>query len=186
MAQLIDLSGQRFHRLTVVARVANSRHGNARWLCRCECGAQVEVAACNLKSGHSKSCGCLRREFASARRWYKHGHATSSRRSPEYRSWTSMRARCNYSGARGFMDYGGRGISVCERWNSFELFLADMGPKPSPQHSIDRIDPDGDYEPGNCRWATSKEQATNKRRDHDDWIGAYSRARDEWIEWWDE
>jgi hypothetical protein len=93
----------------------------------------------------------------------KHGAARTNGETPEYRSWRAMRDRCNCESHSEYKRYGARGIRVCERWNDFTLFLADMGPKPTARHSIDRIDPDGNYEPSNCRWATAIEQARNKR-----------------------
>lgn len=156
----VDLVGRRFGRLVVLKRDGNVGT-RSRWLCRCDCGSVVLAGSGSLLSDWKKSCGCLQREANIARS--VHGHARTGHHSVEYKTWCGMRRRCTNSNERSWPRYGGRGIRVCERWNSFELFLLDMGPKPSPQHSIDRIDPDGNYEPSNCRWATLDEQNRNKR-----------------------
>jgi hypothetical protein len=159
----IDLLGQRFGRLTVVAS-APSGGKHARWLCACLCGTRKVVYSSNLLRGLTQSCGCLNREISGG--ITKHAHSNSRNGSPsaEYVSWQSMKTRCENPSAANFKYYGGRGIMICARWrNSFEDFLADMGFRPSPQHSIDRIRVDGHYEPGNVRWATAKQQANNRR-----------------------
>jgi hypothetical protein len=157
MAKLKDMTGQRFTRLLVVSRATSDSNGNARWNCACDCGAQTVTSGFTLRNGEAKSCGCLTAEQLTERST-KHGmHGT-----PEYVSWASMIQRCTNPRTVKYHRYGGRGIKVCEAWlNSFEQFYADMGPRPSEQHSIERDNTDGHYEPKNCRWATTKEQNNN-------------------------
>lgn len=158
MAKLIDLTGQTFVRWTVLHRVENSKNGDAKWLCQCGCGVKRPVLARSLRNGDSTSCGCLSAERLARRR--KHSWCEKA----EYRAWKAIKRRCLNPKDAKFPDYGGRGIKVCDRWlNSFEAFLEDMGARPSLQHSIDRIDNNGHYEPGNCRWATSSQQNKNTR-----------------------
>jgi hypothetical protein len=154
----LDLVGQTFGRLLVVARVESTRHGKRRWLVECTCGVRKEVTGGNLTTGQVLSCGCLSRERTTQRNTT---HGLHSR--AEYEVWKSLRQRCFNPHKANFRDYGGRGIKVCERWESFSNFLADMGPPPTPAHSIDRVNNDGDYEPANCRWATIAEQCNNTR-----------------------
>lgn len=156
-----DLSGQRFERLTVLQRhPVNGANWTARWVCRCDCANLVVVTGKNLKNGHTRSCGCL---LADKNAELRRTHGMSD--SPEHAIWASMKARCENPNSTGYQWYGARGIKVCESWrNDFAAFFRDVGPRPSKAHSIDRIDNDGDYEPGNVRWATKKEQVANRRR----------------------
>lgn len=156
-----DISGMRFNRL-VAAEYFGSRHREAMWKCVCDCGNVSVVSASKLRSGATKSCGCLRSEVTGA---LTLSHGQSGRASsPEYRAWKSMRIRCLCRTSMSYASYGGRGITICDDWlGSFEAFLADMGLRPSPQHSLDRINNDGNYEPANCRWATKSVQSFNRR-----------------------
>jgi hypothetical protein len=155
----LDLSGQRFGKL-VATTPLDVRRRSLAWLCVCDCGATKEVRSKNLTSGRVRSCGCLIK--TRKKREMRHGHG-SGYGSPTYLTWRSIFKRCTNPKDVGYPRYGGRGIKVCERWKVFENFLADMGERPAGC-SIDRIDSDGNYEPGNCRWATAREQNLNKRR----------------------
>jgi hypothetical protein len=168
MGRKINLTGQTFGRLTVLEEAGRDKKGQVRWLCVCDDGNKLVVTSSDLRNGHTQSCGCLRRELA-AERMHKHGHtfrrAGSSCSTPEYKAWQNARERCNNPNVDNYVNYGGRGIKFL--FTSFEEFFAEVGPRPSPAHSIDRINNDGHYAPGNVRWATAKEQANNKRRRRD-------------------
>lgn len=157
-----DISGLRFGRWTAIERAPSDPKHNSRWLCRCDCGAERVVMLQSLRAGLSLSCGCHQRERVRATST-RHGHTAAGRNSPEYTSWQSMRSRCCDPKNDRFKDYGGRGIRVCDRWQKFEAFLADMGPRPRGT-SLERLENDGHYEPVNCVWATRIEQARNTRR----------------------
>jgi len=144
-----DLAGMVFGRLTAREFVGVNTHRDAVWRCHCSCGREVLVVGANLQSGNSASCGCVR----------QHGHSGTL----THTSWSSMLARCRNKRHGSYADYGGRGIKVCARWHSFPNFLEDMGERPSRAYSLDRIDVNGNYEPGNCRWATDKVQQSNRR-----------------------
>jgi hypothetical protein len=154
-----DVTGERFGHLVVIERSKREENQNgyhARWLCRCDCGNFTIVRGTSLRRGLARSCGCKFRTVAVTT------HGKSKTR--EWRIWASMKARCNNPNNEAFENYGGRGISVCKRWEeSFEAFWEDMGPRPSDSHSIDRINNDGNYEPGNCCWTTNTVQCRNRR-----------------------
>lgn len=161
---MIDLTGRSFGRLSVLGLAERSPAGKVRWRCSCECGGSATVMTDALKSGKTQSCGCLQKErTADALR--KHGDGSRAHgEAREYRSWMGMLTRCHNPRNPKYPRYGGRGISVCDKWRaSYATFLADMGRCP-PGFSLDRIDVDGDYEPGNCRWADAATQAFNRRQ----------------------
>ena len=156
----VDITGARFGTLVVLKRGANQKQGSGRWECACDCGKKCIVRASLLRSGAQSSCGCLARAIDIARKT-KHG----KRHTPEYHSWAGMIQRCHNPNSHAYKKYyGSRGISVCSRWRtSFEQFFEDMGNRPSAEHSLDRIDVNGNYEPENCRWATASQQSANRR-----------------------
>ena len=160
MSKCIILTGKQFGRLTVVERGENNSTNHVRWICRCVCGNIRLVNGWDLKSGKTTSCGCLRSERVSEAQT-THGHSCGYRKTPTYSTWKALRKRCNNPNSKDYPRYGGRGITICKRWEKFENFLVDLGEKPKGT-SIDRINNNGNYESCNCRWADSKTQSINK------------------------
>ncbi len=161
MGYRFDLTGQVFGRLTARKHVGNNAKKESLWLCRCACGVTITTTCSHLRSGNTKSCGCLQRDKA---REIRTSHRHRGRKStPTYNSWASMKTRCSPNqkkNTRNYQDYYLRGIRVCKRWARFENFLEDMGERPAGT-SLDRINNNGNYEPTNCRWADAKTQREN-------------------------
>jgi len=163
MGMLLNMVGQRYVRLAVKAFSHLDDNGNSYWLCRCNCGTEKIIQRSNLLVGNAKSCGCLGREIHS--KLHKvHGMSHT----PEHKAWGSMIERCYDVNNPRYKDYGGRGITICKKWLEpqgigFMNFYEDIGPKPSKRHSLDRKDNEGNYEPGNVKWSTPKQQARNTR-----------------------
>lgn len=179
MGKFLDLTGQKFGRLTVLEKGPESKNTYGRttfkWRLVCDCGNTTYVNTAKLKSGHTQSCGCLQLEAIqlSVR---KHG----MRRTPEYYSWASMKNRCLCETSESYPDWGGRGVKIHKPWiNSFEQFFADMGPRPKGT-TLDRIDNNGDYAPGNCRWATPKQQSNNQRSTRNFTVDGLRKTVTEW------
>ncbi len=158
MPNIIDRVGKVFGRLTVLS-FADIKNNKTYWHCMCSCGKEHITSASQLTTGRSLSCGCLKAELAKKRRT-THGRSGTS----EHKVWLNMRRRCTDEKLKAYRYYGGRGIKVCEEWeHSFEDFLAHIGPMPTPKHQLDRIDNNGNYEPGNVRWVTRQENCLNRR-----------------------
>jgi hypothetical protein len=151
-----DLTGNKFNRLTVI-KLVGKQGRSYMYLCKCDCGAEKVLRGANVSAGHTKSCGCLHRE-----KNLRLSHARRRNWSPTYQSWTAMRRRVTNPNHQSYKNYGGRGISITESWRTFENFLFDMGPRPGGT-TLDRINNNGNYEPGNCRWANVSQQNYNKR-----------------------
>jgi hypothetical protein len=157
MPKIIDLTGQRFGKLFVTGYAGRGYKRSSLWHVRCDCGTEKTASSTYLRHHNLMSCGCgIGAPTHGASR--RGGKMTS-----EYRIWQNMKGRCSNSNMGHFRHYGGRGIKVCDRWMDFQNFIDDMGQRPSLGHSLDRMDNDGDYEPGNCRWATATEQGANTR-----------------------
>lgn len=163
-----DLTGKKFGRLTVVGFSHLTKWRDACWTCRCSCGKTTAVRGCHLRAGNTGSCGCWQHETRIKNGheygYFKHGHTAGRTESAEYKCWSSMKNRCYNKNDRRYKDYGGRGITICKRWlNSFEDFYSDVGPRPGPGYSLDRISNNGNYCRSNIRWATRKQQQRNQR-----------------------
>jgi hypothetical protein len=178
---MIDLKGKQFGRFTVLSEGTKKKY-TRYWHCQCSCGNTRIIPQGNLIRGLSQSCGCLRDERTRVRN-STHGHTRGYGTTLEYKSWLEMIHRCCCTTSASYGSYGGRGITVCDEWrHSFEQFLADMGPRPSREHSIDRIDNDGPYSKSNCRWATRKQQCRNRRSSRFVSYDGQSRTLAEWSE----
>lgn len=171
---MMNLTNNQYGRLTVLGYAGKNKHSASLWRVRCLCGKEFVTLANSLRTSNTTSCGCAR---------IKHGESLPTKSTPEYRAWCSMIHRCEYPKDKHYRHYGGRGIAISPRWReSYQAFLADMGRKPSPKHSLDRINNDGNYEPQNCRWALPKQQARNKSTSRVLIVGSECLTIAEWVE----
>jgi len=173
----LDLGGLKFGRLTAL-RFAFIRNGASYWLSNCECGNEKVTSLTNLMNGHTKSCGCFRKEELKK---LKTKHGFSGKGDRTYKTWLAMNDRCNNSKCKSYKNYGGRGIVVCNEWSTFEKFLQDMGERPK-ELTLDRINNNGNYEKTNCRWSTRKEQGNNKRNNRILVINNNTKTLAQWSE----
>lgn len=174
MVKAINIIGKKFNKLTVISKEPKNKLGEVRWLCQCECGNKTIILSYYIRKGITRSCGCLMKELAKIRKTTHNFSRTST-----YHIWQAMKNRCENPKSSMYKYYGGKGIKVCERWNTFTNFLTDMGERPIKK-SIDRINNDGNYEPGNCRWATNFEQSRNTNRNHIIFHNGKSHCLSDW------
>lgn len=171
-----DLTGKPFGKLTVIKRVRRTNRRTAKWWCQCSCGNITKVEGSSLRRKLTRSCGCLRSETTTQCKLI-HGKANS----PEYKIWSRMKTRCYDSNDKGFKHYGARGITICDKWlNNFMAFYNDVGPRPSPKHSIDRINNNSGYSPTNVKWSTKREQNNNTTRNHFITIDGITHTISQW------
>lgn len=182
MPSFKDLTGKKFHKLTVLYPSIRNKHKQMRWMCRCDCGAEKEVRGSNLINNETKSCGCHRDEMA-RQTCIKRNSSHGLSRHRVYKVWDAMRRRCNVKHSSGYKKYGAKGIKVCEKWmESFNNFITDMGLPPTDKHTLDRIDPRGNYEPDNCRWVTMKVQQNNRTNNRIIEFQGKSKTIHEWAD----
>lgn len=166
---MVDLTGQKFGKLTVIERAGSTSHGAAKWRCVCECGNETIVIGDSLRKGDTRSCGCFAKAVTSNRTKGSTPHNKSHGKTGTaiYKEWSEMKRRCYNPNDKSYINYGGRGITVCDKWkNSFEAFYEDVSKLPcfrEKGYSLNRIDNNGGYEPNNVEWATNKEQSNNRR-----------------------
>ena len=186
MGKFIDLSGMRFGRLTVISRAPSSRYADqtvTRWKCKCDCGNEIAVQGCSLRTGHSKSCGCWQRDYRKnippPNKTHGHRYQDKGRCTREYSAWCNMIQRCENPNNTNFKDYGARGIMIDPALRTFEGFMKVLGPCPN-RFTLDRIDCNGNYSPGNVRWIDQASQKRNTRRN----IAIIHRGRSMCISEW--
>lgn len=177
MSKFIDLTGQTINQLTILNISHSDNHGK-HYICLCVCGNHTTVRASRVKTGTTKSCGCLvsKSVAISNTKRIDHGLSTTS----EYHIWSGIKQRCNNSNTPNYIDYGGRGITICHHWHTFSNFIYDMGSRPTPKHSIERHDNSRGYTPCNCYWATKNQQANNKRSNINIYFNGKTRTIANW------